>query len=58
MLLSKLHKFLKWFIVVQILFTATSTEETTIITGAMGLAIAVLYCKFTDWFYRQPVEVG
>jgi hypothetical protein len=56
--LKKLHKFLRWFLVGQILFTATSTEEATIITGALCLVLGVLYCKFTDWFYREALEVG
>ncbi len=51
MLLYKLNKFLKWFIVGQILFTVTSSEEATIITGIVGLALGLMYCKLTNWFY-------
>jgi hypothetical protein len=58
MALKKLHKVLRWVIVLQILWSATSIWEATIVAGVAGIVIAVLYCKFIDWFYRGMVEVG
>lgn len=56
--LKKLNKFLRWFLVGQILFTVTSSEEATIVTGMFCLVLGLFYCKFTDWFYRKALEVG
>jgi len=56
--LKKLNKYLRWYLVIQILLTVTSAWEATIAVGFICFALGIIYCQFTNWFYSAVSQVG